>query len=54
MTPTNEQIMSDVMDMYGNWVIDSKEFFRICTQVHKIDYQEVEEYFDSSKWRKNK
>ncbi len=49
----HSEYLSDLMDMYGNWVITSNEYFKRALE-HGVSHEVIEEYWDTARWRVNK
>ena len=50
MTEEQEDILSGLMDMYGNWHITAKEYFKRALE-YDIPYEMIEEYWEEGRWR---
>lgn len=49
----HNEYLSDLMDMYGNHVITSKEYFKRALE-HGVPYEVIDEYWYTGRWRTNK
>ncbi len=52
LTDRDERILSDLMDMYGNYIITQKEYFQRAMDKYDIPHEIVDEYFNLCKWRR--